>query len=59
MKDMKLVITQAFSFGQLSHLKQCTDQSRLEQLRVVESLRREEQRILEHTRALLENLRKQ
>lgn len=43
----------------LSQLKRCTDQSRLEQLRVVDSLRREEQRILEHTQALLENLQRQ
>ncbi|XP_057188314.1 SET domain-containing protein 4 isoform X2 [Triplophysa rosa] len=43
----------------LSHLQQCTDHSRLEQLRVVESLRQEEQRILEHTQVLLENLQRQ
>ncbi|KAA0721945.1 SET domain-containing protein 4 [Triplophysa tibetana] len=43
----------------LSHLQQCTDHSRLEQLRVVESLRQEEQRILEHTQVLLQNLERQ
>lgn len=53
---MKLIITQVFSIGQLSHLQQCTDHSRLEQLRVVESLRQEQQRILEHTQLLLKNL---
>nr|XP_055060591.1 SET domain-containing protein 4 isoform X1 [Misgurnus anguillicaudatus] len=43
----------------LSQLKEDTDPSRLEQLCVVESLRQEEQRILEHTRVLLQNLQRQ
>ncbi|XP_065151916.1 SET domain-containing protein 4 isoform X2 [Paramisgurnus dabryanus] len=43
----------------LSQLKEDTDLSRLEQLCVVESLRQEEQRILEHTRVLLQNLQRQ
>ncbi|KAF4118429.1 SET domain-containing protein 4 [Onychostoma macrolepis] len=40
----------------LSQLKQGANLSRLEQLCVVESLRQEEQRILEHTRVVLQNL---
>ncbi|XP_016151154.1 SET domain-containing protein 4-like [Sinocyclocheilus grahami] len=40
----------------LSQLKQCANLSLLEQLCVVESLRQEEQRILEHTRVVLQNL---
>ncbi|XP_051992877.1 SET domain-containing protein 4 isoform X1 [Xyrauchen texanus] len=43
----------------LSRLKQGSDLSRLEQLSVVESLRREEKRILEHTREVLQNLQRQ
>ncbi|XP_067258980.1 SET domain-containing protein 4 [Chanodichthys erythropterus] len=43
----------------LSQLKQGANLSRLEQLCVVESLRQEEQRILEHTRVVLHNLQRQ
>lgn len=43
----------------LSQLKQGANLSRLEQLCVVESLRLEEQRILEHTQVVLQNLLRQ
>ncbi|XP_067297126.1 SET domain-containing protein 4 isoform X2 [Pseudorasbora parva] len=43
----------------LSQLKQGANLSRLEQLCVVESLRQEEQRILEHTQVALQNLLRQ
>ncbi|ROL46482.1 SET domain-containing protein 4 [Anabarilius grahami] len=43
----------------LSQLKQGANLSRLEQLCVAESLRQEEQRILEHARVVLQNLQRQ
>lgn len=43
----------------LAQLKEGANQSGLEQLCVVESLRREEQNILGHTRGLLQNLLRQ